>query len=262
MSDPTSPVLRPDMITDSPATPAWRCSARRARPRSTGCAAPPSTAIRASIATTASCRTSGRAASASATSCSPRGRLRRLRGQRVPRPARRDGHQRAGERRSAWRGRVRSRRRAHSAGARNVAFQRVLQTQTRDEFDGDYKSLQISFQRRMATAGARGSPTRCRRATTWASAIRMHGGCGWTTNPCGLRAIHLRPPASVRDERHLQPVAVVHGGRRLSAITGAPINETVGTDVNGDQDNTDRPIQGVNDLTCPSARKSTARAAP
>jgi hypothetical protein len=34
--------------------------------------------------------------------------------------------------------------------ARNVAYQRVLQTQTRDEFDGDYKSLQMSFQRRMS----------------------------------------------------------------------------------------------------------------
>ena len=35
----------------------------------------------------------------------------------------------------------------------------------------------------------------------------------------------------------------------LSAITGAPINETVGTDFNLDKDNTDRPIQGINDLT-------------
>src|SRR5688572_21932760 len=36
------------------------------------------------------------------------------------------------------------------AEARGVSFQRVLQTQTRDEFDGDYKSLQLSFVRRMA----------------------------------------------------------------------------------------------------------------
>ena len=36
------------------------------------------------------------------------------------------------------------------AEARGTPFQRVLQTQTREEFDGDYKSLQFSFVRRMA----------------------------------------------------------------------------------------------------------------
>ena len=36
-----------------------------------------------------------------------------------------------------------------------------------------------------------------------------------------------------------------------SAISGAPINETVGSDVNGDLDNNDRPIRGVNDLVFP-----------
>ena len=48
----------------------------------------------------------------------------------------------------------------------------------------------------------------------------------------------------------------------LSAITGAPINETVGTDVNGDNDNNDRPIAGLNDLTMPirSAVDSEGRA--
>ena len=37
----------------------------------------------------------------------------------------------------------------------------------------------------------------------------------------------------------------------LSAISGAPINETVGRDVNGDLDNTDRPIRGIDDATMP-----------
>ena len=46
----------------------------------------------------------------------------------------------------------------------------------------------------------------------------------------------------------------------LSAISGAPINETVGTDVNGDNDNNDRPIRGINDLhACRSAPRSTAQ---
>ena len=36
----------------------------------------------------------------------------------------------------------------------------------------------------------------------------------------------------------------------ISAITGAPINETVGTDVNGDGDNNDRPIRGHRTTWC------------
>jgi hypothetical protein len=37
----------------------------------------------------------------------------------------------------------------------------------------------------------------------------------------------------------------------MSAISGAPVNETVGTDVNGDNDNNDRPIRGIDDATQP-----------
>ena len=38
------------------------------------------------------------------------------------------------------------------------------------------------------------------------------------------------------------------GGIVFRAYSGYPINETVGTDVNGDGTNNDRPMQGVNDL--------------
>ena len=37
----------------------------------------------------------------------------------------------------------------------------------------------------------------------------------------------------------------------VSAISGAAINETVGSDINGDGDNNDRPIGGINDLVIP-----------
>ena len=37
----------------------------------------------------------------------------------------------------------------------------------------------------------------------------------------------------------------------VSAISGAPINEIVGRDVNGDTDNNDRPIRGIDDATRP-----------
>ena len=107
----------------------------------------------------------------------------RLRRQRVARSDWRRRHQRAGQRRPARCQRVRSDRRADSArGARNVAFQRVLQTQTRDEFDGDYKSLQVSFLRRHGqslerAAGLHDAAEPLRRA----SAIPTRAACGWTT---------------------------------------------------------------------------------
>jgi hypothetical protein len=44
----------------------------------------------------------------------------------------------------------------------------------------------------------------------------------------------------------------------ISAISGAAINETVGTDVNGDGDNNDRPIKGINDLTIPIRSETDA----
>ena len=136
--------------------------------------------------------------------------------------------------------------------ARNVAYQRVLQTQTRDEFDGDYKSLQMSFQRRMAN----------RWSARLAYTVQKSNYVGignpdarrmWLDND--IRADYGR---FTSDRRQVLAMSGTYNPWRsftvagvLSAITGAPINETVGTDVNGDQDNTDRPIQGVNDLTMP-----------
>jgi len=40
--------------------------------------------------------------------------------------------------------------------------------------------------------------------------------------------------------------------------SGLPINETVGSDVNGDRDNVDRPVKGVHDLTSPIVSKVDA----
>jgi hypothetical protein len=45
------------------------------------------------------------------------------------------------------------------------------------------------------------------------------------------------------------------GGLNVGAIyryySGYPINETIGTDVNGDRDNNDRPVRGIHDATRP-----------
>ena len=48
------------------------------------------------------------------------------------------------------------------------------------------------------------------------------------------------------------------GGIVFRAYSGYPINETVGTDVNGDGTNNDRPMKGVNDIAAlPSGQPST-----
>ena len=60
------------------------------------------------------------------------------------------------------------------------------------------------------------------------------------------------------DNRHAFVTSVnfaPFGGFTTGAIvryySGYPINETIGTDVNGDRDNIDRPVRGVHDLTMP-----------
>jgi hypothetical protein len=138
------------------------------------------------------------------------------------------------------------------AEARNVNFQRVLQTQTRDEFDGDYKSVQFSFLRRMAN--------RWSARVAYTVQESHYVGLGnpdarrvWLDND--IRADYGR---FTSDRRQVLAVSgTVNPWRSLtiagvlSAISGSPINETVGTDVNRDNDNNDRPIRGVNDLVQP-----------
>jgi hypothetical protein len=136
--------------------------------------------------------------------------------------------------------------------ARGVSFQRVLQTQTRDEFDGDYKSLQVSFVRRMANRWSGrlaytlqkshyvGSGNPDARRVWLDDDIRADYG-RFTSD----RRQVLAASGTINPWRSLTFAAV------LSAISGAPINETVGSDVNRDNENTDRPIRGVNDTTQP-----------
>lgn len=138
------------------------------------------------------------------------------------------------------------------AEARGTNFQRVLQTQTRDEFGGKYNSLQVSFLRRMANK--------------WSGRVAYtvqksyYVGLG---NPDNRRVwldneIDADYGRFASDRRHVlamsgtvNPWKTLSIATVISAISGAPINETVGTDVNGDNDNTDRPVAGINDLTRP-----------
>ena len=136
--------------------------------------------------------------------------------------------------------------------ARGTNFRRVLQTQTREEFNGDYRSMQVSLIKRMAS--------RWSGRLAYTLQQSHYVGLG---NPDARRLWLDNDPRSdygrfAFDRRHvLAATATVNPWRTLSIssviskISGAPINETVGRDVNGDADNNDRPIKGIDDLTRP-----------
>jgi hypothetical protein len=138
------------------------------------------------------------------------------------------------------------------AEARATPFARVLQTQTRDEFDGDYKSVQFSVLKRLSN--------RWSGRVAYTLQQSHYVGLG---NPDARRVwldddIEADYGIFSSDRQHvLAASGTVNPWRTLtiatvvSAISGAPVNETVGSDVNGDADVNDRPIRGIHDLTMP-----------
>jgi hypothetical protein len=138
------------------------------------------------------------------------------------------------------------------AAARATRFARVLQVQTSPAFDGDYKSFQLSALKRMANR--------------WSGRIAYtlqeshYVGLG---NPDARRVwLDYDPRADygrfASDRRHVlaasgsvNPWQSLNIATVVSAISGAPVNEIVGRDVNGDLDVTDRPIRGVDDTLFP-----------
>ncbi|MEZ5284359.1 MAG: TonB-dependent receptor [Vicinamibacterales bacterium] len=135
------------------------------------------------------------------------------------------------------------------AEARDVNFLRVLQSQTNPLFNGDYKSLQVSLVKRMANRWS-GRVAYTVQRSNYVGTGNPDARRVWLDND--IRADYGRfqfnrthvfaGSASVNPWRSLTIATVI------SAISGAPINETVGRDVNGDLDNNDRPIAGVDDL--------------
>jgi hypothetical protein len=136
--------------------------------------------------------------------------------------------------------------------ARATPFARVLQVQTSPLFDGNYKSLQVSALKRMADRWSG------RVAYTFQESHYV--GLG---NPDARRVWLDNDPRAdygrfASDRRHvLAASGTVNVWQSLniatvvSAISGAPINETVGRDVNGDLDTNDRPIRGIDDTVFP-----------
>jgi outer membrane receptor protein involved in Fe transport len=138
------------------------------------------------------------------------------------------------------------------AEARSTPYARVLQTQTSPFFDGNYTSLQFSFVRRMAN--------RWSARTAYTLQESKYVGLG---NPDARRVwldndVRADYGTFASDRRHVLAASgtfnvwsTLNIAGVVSAISGAPVNETVGRDVNGDLDNNDRPIRGIDDLVRP-----------
>ena len=144
------------------------------------------------------------------------------------------------------------------AEARATPFLRVLQAQTSPLFDGDYQSLQFSFVRRMANRWS-GRVAYTLQESNYVGS----NNAGAAANPDARRVwLDTDPRADygrfVSDRRHVLAASgtvnvwsSLNVAAVVSAISGAPINELVGRDVNGDNDTNDRPIRGRDDTAFP-----------
>jgi len=148
--------------------------------------------------------------------------------------------------------------------ARGANFRRVWVTETGPGWDGDYKSLQISMVRRMANRWS-GRLAYTLQRSNYVGLGNPDSRRVWLDNELrndrgrfASDRTHVLAMSGVFNVWQSLTVATV-----LSAISGAPYNETIGRDANGDNEsNNDRPIQGIDDLLVPiqSAVDSAGRA--
>jgi hypothetical protein len=136
--------------------------------------------------------------------------------------------------------------------ARTTNFARVLLHDSRPEFNGDYHSLQMSLVKRFANRWS-GRMAYTLQKGNFVGSGNPDNRRVWLDND--IRADYGR---FASDRRHVLAASGTYNvwstltvAGVISAISGAPINETVGRDVNRDNDNTDRPISGVDDADRP-----------
>ena len=152
------------------------------------------------------------------------------------------------------------------AAARSTNFLRVLQYQSRPEFNTDYDALEIGLQRRFANR--------------WSGRVsytlsRAHDVNASTTGGGNIVEKRVNDDLNPRldyglantDNRHAFTSGAnwdVWRGLGIGAsfryYSGQPANETVGADRNADRDTTtfDRPVRGRDDATLPIASKVDA----
>jgi hypothetical protein len=152
------------------------------------------------------------------------------------------------------------------AAARSTSFLRVLQYQSRPEFNTDYDALEIGLQRRFANRwSGRVSYTLSRardvNASTTGGGNIVEKRVNDDLNP------RLDYGLANTDNRHAFTSGanwdVWRGlgvGASFRYYSGQPANETLGRDGNGDRDSTtfDRPVRGRDDATLPIVSKVDA----
>ena len=136
--------------------------------------------------------------------------------------------------------------------ARNTAFIQFLQNQTLSALNTDFNSLELGLEKRYSN--------------------RWSGRVSYTLAKChdvGAIIVDSNPRLDygrcARDNRHAFATSAnvdiwkgLGAGMVFRTYSGYPINETVGSDVNGDGANNDRPTKGVNDLAVlPSGKPGT-----
>jgi hypothetical protein len=143
------------------------------------------------------------------------------------------------------------------AEARATNFRRVLQYQTRPEFNSDYDALELSLVRRLANRWSG------RLAYTLSRAREVNAGVFGGGNIVEKRVNDdLNPRLDYGLANHDNRHAFTSGanwdawrglgtGFTFRYYSGNPANEMVGRDVNGDRDNFDRPVRGRDDATLP-----------
>ena len=145
------------------------------------------------------------------------------------------------------------------AAARNTNFLKVLQYQTRPEFNTDYDALEIGIQRRLANRWSG------RAAYTLSRGRDVNGSTTGGGNIVEKRVNNDLDPRldyglGNTDNRHAFTSAANWDAWRGLAIgatfryySGNPVNETLGRDANGDRDgaNFDRPVKGRDDAVLP-----------
>jgi hypothetical protein len=137
--------------------------------------------------------------------------------------------------------------------ARDARFRRVLQYQTRGDFDTDFDSLELSLDKRFSNRwSGRVAYTLAYSNDVVPNSSALNARLSDDQNP---RADYGR---ATFDNRHAF-VATLNtnpwGGLNVGGIfryySGYPINEIVGTDDNGDRDRNDRPVAGIHDAERP-----------
>jgi hypothetical protein len=142
--------------------------------------------------------------------------------------------------------------------ARNATYQRVLQYQTLDSLNSDYDSMELALEKRYSDRWSGRFAYTLARARDVASGAATGGAL--TVGKRFSNDLHPREDYARTnfDNRHavafgfnVAPWRGLGAGAVFRYYSGYPINEIIGTDVNGDRDNFDRPVRGVHDLARP-----------